>query len=265
MPRELTDTSFNAEFLRSLVDERNVPNLVVEPPTTASKDDPLDLQSSGPALRDTTGRVTVVNVFRHQDAHPVVLDILMSQKYGPEWIDGEGETIEHRIPLDFRSSISTLNLSKLQAMRTLHMVDAFWQRWEIFCWCCMPLNGIFPDFDSMQVPSVAQCAIAVDMANRVRDDMQWTEEIKNYLAVVHRHDEILVPQAPLDFVKVDTEGYPIDVANIAMRWSGVRASGKAPTGDTVEDEQLRRMLMVHEVLEDSRAQLRDQLREVLHA
>jgi len=259
-----TDIDFQYSFLDPL---REKPlNTVVEPPTTTSADDPLNLLQQTRPNQSATGQARLSNVFGHQDAHPVVLDLLMTRQYGPEWLGWEGETIEHRVPLDFHSNISVLNLSKLQAMRTMHMVDSFWQRWEIFCWCLMPLNGVFPDFEIMQVPTVAQCMVAVDIANRTRDDMLWDAEIKAYLEVVHRHDEILVPQSPLDFVTVDTVGYPIDVAAIRKRWPEVRVNPtKAVGGDTVEDEQLRRMLDVYDVLEQSRRQLHQQLREVLNA
>jgi len=259
----LTDIDLKELFLKLPKDERAAPSLVVEPPTTDSAGD--DDRANHGRSESSPGAVTAVNVMRHARAHPIVLDLLMSQKYGPEWLIWEAETIEHRVPQDFRSSLSLLNFSKLQAMRTMHLVDSFWQRWEVFGWCCMPLNDIFPDFEVMQVPTVAQCMVAVDIANRVRDDMQWSEEIRHYLAVVHRHDEILVPQAPLDFVKIDTEGFPVDVADITRRWPDVRVSRKAPAGETVEDEQLRRMLDVFHLLEESRSDLRHQLKGVLNA
>lgn len=261
-----TEIDFRNSFLSQAAAERLPPTSVIEPPTTAAADDPLNLLQQMRPNQHVAGSVRSSNMFGHQDAHPVVLDVMMTQRYGPEWLGWEGETIEHRVPLDFHSNISVLNLSKLQAMRTLHMVDSFWQRWEIFCWCTMSLNGVFPDFEVMQVPTVAQCMVAVDIANRTRDDMQWDDEIKTYLAVVHRHDEILVPQAPLDFVTLDTTGYPIDVDEIKKRWPEVRANAaKAVGGETVEDEQLRRMLGVYDVLVQSGVQLRAQLREVLNA
>jgi hypothetical protein len=258
----LTDTDFETKFLKLPNDNRDAPNLVVERPTSSEKGDPTDRPRAGSSL-ELSGVLRPSNVFRHQQAHPIVLDLLMSQKYGVEWLDWEAETIEYRVPRDFQSSVSLLNLSKLQAMRTLHMVDSFWQRWEIFCWCCMPMNDIFPDFETMQVPTVAQCMLAVDYANRTRDDMVWSDEIKAYLAAVHRHDDILVPQPPLDFVHVDTDGFPIDVQDIVKRWPDVRATGRAPTYQTVEDEQLRRMLDVNQMLESSRSRLREQLKQVV--
>jgi hypothetical protein len=129
----------------------------------------------------------------------------------------------------------------------------------------MPFNKVFPDFAVMQVPTVAQCAVAVDIAHRLRSDVEYSLEVKTYLEAVHRHDGILVPSEPLDFVRVDTGDVNINVSDIERRWPTVRASGVAPKEATMEDEQLRRMLLVHEHLQESRTRLRQQLRLVLHA
>lgn len=225
-----------------------------------------DVRSGGPpsgssASSGRTGaRINSKNVFRHPDAHPLVLDLLLIHKYGQEWLGWEPETLEIRIPKDFAvDRLSEMNLSKLQAMKTLHLVDAYWERWEIFVWCTMPLNGIFPDFQLMQVPTVAQCMMSVDIANRVRSDVEWSDELKDYLSVVHRHNGILVPQPPVAFVQVDTSLLPIDIQAVTQAWPSIRASKVPPKDMTAESEQLRRMAWLHEVLEQHRAQLREQL------
>ena len=89
--------------------------------------------------------------------------------------------------------------------------------------------------------------------------MQWSPEVKVFLGVVHRYQSFLCPQAPLDFVDVDTEGLLGDCAKIRERWPLVRASGQPPSGATIEDEQLRRMLGAREYLEASRGRLNAQL------
>ena len=243
---------------------RNPPFIVIEPPTTEHADDPSDVQRPG-AGRPVSGRVTSLNIFQHPDAHPVVLDMLLSQKYGSEWLVWEPETIELHVQRDFRCTLSHLSLSKIQAMRTMHLVDAFWERWEVFIWCAMPISDIVPDFEIMQVPTVLQCMRAVDIANRVRTDVSWSDELKAYLAAVHRHDEVLVPQPPLDFVKLDMQGYPVNLDEVQDRWPVVRAKRSAPVGDTPEDEQLRRMLALHVLLDEEQDRLRVQLKEVLNA
>ena len=187
----------------------------------------------------------------------------MLRRYGPDWLGWEAETLRARIPEDFKTqTVSELNISKLQACRALHLVDSFWQRWEVFIACLMPLNGEFPNFRVMPVPTVAQCLVAVDAANRIREDVAWSDEMKAYLAAVYQHDDIFLPLPPTDFVQLEVPD-SIDAKKLAEQWAVVRASNKAPSGDTVMDEQLRRLLGANTFLEESRTRLRQQME--LHA
>lgn len=209
---------------------------------------------------------TYINIFQHPDTHPYVLDLAMFQKYGPVWMEWESETLETQIPIDFPTKrVSTLTMEKLQAVKTLHYVNTYWLDWDVFLPCTMAFNGLYPDFNVMQVPTVVQCAISVDFANRVRDDVKWSDEVLAYLETVHRFDGILCPVDPLDFVEVDTEGLPIDCEEIRALWPEVRRTGKAPTEESVTAEQLRRMLIVQDALRENRAQLQAQLPLLLNA
>lgn len=210
--------------------------------------------------------VTSRNLFQHPDAHPIMLDLVLLRKYGPEWMEWEPETLAWRIPQDFRTQdISEMNMHKVQAIKTLHFVDTFWNSWEVFVWCCMALNGIPPDFHIMQVPTVAQSMVAVDLANRVRQDVKFSDEMNDYLEQVHMFDGIMCPIEPLEWVTMDdVEEYPVNCEEIREKWPEVRKSKKPPTAQTVTDEQLRRMLVVREYLEDNRAALRAQLPLVVH-
>jgi hypothetical protein len=210
--------------------------------------------------------VTAQNIWRHPDAHPVVLDFMLLQKYGVDWMTWEPETLETLIPKDFNTqTLSDLNMAKIQACKTLHFVDSFWERWEVFVWCTMAFNGVFPDFGIMQVPTVAQCMVSIDIASRLRDDIQFSHEIDVFLGVVHKHDGILVPQPPVGYLTTIEHDIELGIIqNVVSRWHKVRASKIPPKGDTIEDEQLRRMLVVHDFLEENRTRLRQQLR-LVHA
>ena len=208
---------------------------------------------------------TLINLFQHPDAHPYVLDLALLQVYGPEWLEWERETLEHQIPNDFNTrSVSDLNMSKLQAVKTLHLVDTFWQDWEVFVCITMPLNNLFPDFEVMQVSTVAQCAIAIDIATRIRPGLQWSDEMLAYLEVVHLHDGIACAVENLSFVSVDSEDYPVDCGDVSRRWPFVRKTGKAPTDDSSTSEQLRRLLVIHEAVRESQDQLAAQLPMLLN-
>lgn len=208
---------------------------------------------------------TLINIFENPEAHPYVLDLALLKKYGPEWFEWERETLEFRIPQDFKTArISDLNYEKLQAVKTLHYVDGFWQSWQVFVVCTMALNSLFPDFEVMQVPTAVQCAVAVDNANRIRSDVQWTDEMKKYVGAICKFDGIFCPIEPIDFAEVDAEGYPVDCEEIRKLWPGVRRAGKAPDEESVTAEQLRRMLLIHEAVQEDHERLRNQLPLLLH-
>lgn len=265
--------TFNNEiFDRVLSKVRSSVELIEEDPTvvvetTQGDEDgnPTEPAAKPDAAKPKLSSVSVANLFRSPDTHPLILDLALLRKYKAEWLSWELETLVSRITADFGTpTVSDVNIEKVQACKALHLVDDFWLKWEVFLPCCAAFNGMFADFRNMQVPDVAECMVAVDVANRIRDDMQWSQEVKTFLSVVHRHQGIMCPQPPLDFVKVDTEGFPVDCASITERWPLVRASGVAPTGATIEDEQLRRMLGSWIYLEMARARLTTQLQVLRH-
>lgn len=224
-----------------------------------------EILTSGPS--ELVSSVTFQNLFRHPDAHPIVLDLVLLGTVGPEWMSWDPESIEWFIKEHFKTSLSHTNENKIHAINTLHLVDSFWQRWEVFLWCTMALNGIPPDFQMMQVPTVSQILVSIDIANRIRTDTEWSEEIKNYLQVVFEHDGLFFLLPPADFVKPEpiSKGLPIDGEEISKRWPEVRMSKKEPLGETIVDEQLRRLLIANTYLEESRLHLRQQLPLVNHA
>lgn len=205
---------------------------------------------------------TSINLFQHPDAHPFVLDLALLRKYGPEWMQWEPEVLEARIIQDFHTkNVSQLNFDKLQAVKCLHLVDLFWDSWVVFVPCVQALSNVPPDFRVLSSVTVPQLLIAVDIASKLRADVEFNIEVKKYMEVCHVHDGMLCPIAPLDeILDVDGELYGIDCASVKKRWDDVRASRVVPTaGDAVENEQLRRMLEAHDLLEESRQQLNEQL------
>lgn len=243
-----------------------VADLVSDEPTeiveTVSHDDPPKEDSLAPAV---VSNVTVVNFFRHPEAHPLVLDLCLLKKYGPDFLMWEPETIEVRVPQDFHTTeVSDLNLAKINAVRTLHLVDTYWQRWEVFTWVTAALNGFFPDFESAQVPTVTQAAISAFIAAKVRDDVPWSSELTAFLAQVMRFEGVFLPPEPLAFVPVDLEDFGFNPKELQEAWAVSSKLGRAGSAETVYNEQCRRALLVKQSLEDNRTLLRAQLTLVQH-
>lgn len=210
-------------------------------PERALSDALQAVSASSQKVAEVASNVTSKNILKHPDAHPIVLDLLFLQKYGPEWLGWEGETLQHLAPQDFGHPLSDLNLSKAQACKTLHMVDTYWQRWEVFLWCTMPFNSFFPDFNVMQVPTVAQCLVSIDVANRIRNDVDWSSEVLGFLEAVYQHDGIYKVIAPTP---------ALDILHIGG-------------ADNAAEQQHRRQI-AEKYLEDSRARLSAQLKAVGH-
>lgn len=258
---KLAEADLSAEDLDTEGDETLVTSREEEGVTPTPEEDEATADTSAESHKLVSSR----NVFQHPDTHALVLDLILLQKYGPDWMTWEPETLRMRIEHDFNQGVSDLNMHKVQAMKTLHFVDTFWTDWEVFCWVIMAVNGVPPDFNIMQVPTVAQAMIAVDIANRVRTDASFSLEINDYLEQVHMFNGIFCPIEPLGFVTMDdTEDYPVEPEDIKSLWPAVRATGKHPQAETVTAEQLRRMLDLRIFLEESRTTLRSQLPLVGH-
>jgi hypothetical protein len=195
--------------------------------------------------------------------HPLVLDLLLLREYGPEWYEWDPDTLHWVLLQDFAGGVSDLNLHKLQALRTLHTVDHPWTEWEVFVWCAMPLTGVTPDFEVMQCPTASQTLVALDIFNKVRRDVAWSTEVKTFLGVAWKLDGLVCTIPPADIIEVEAEDLPVDCAEVTKRWPDVKNSNKAPTGSTVEDEQLRRLLDAYQALLEDRALFDQQVKVAL--
>jgi hypothetical protein len=230
----------------------------------------IETESHGPPVesapqskpRAEPRSISSSTLLSHPDAHPIALDLLLLRGFGPSWLRWEPETLLVRAGELKCGALSEANFSKLQACKTLHLTGGFWQQWEIFALCAAAFDGEPPSAESLRVPSVVQCALAVDVAGQIRDDVPWSEEVRQFLSQLFRFEGVLFPVEPCLFVPRPVEGLPIDLASVEGALDGVLASGKAPQGDTVEAEQLRRSLALHKEIEAERARFIDQRRLV---
>jgi len=198
---------------------------------------------------------------RQQDAHPLALDVLLLTRFGADWLKWTPEALQYHIDRVF-GAISTLNFHKIMALKTLHMVDTFWQRWEVFAWCAMPFNNIPPDFVVMQVPTVAQCAVASAISRRIRDDMEWSEELKEYIRVVYKHEELWCAAPELGFAAPDATGIPVDPRHVGSLLETAMQSGNPPVDETVDAEQARHLWDIAQYINDFSSRAEAQLRRL---
>jgi len=127
--------------------------------------------------------ITKRNLFVHHDTHPVVFDVSLLAKYDLDWFIWEPQTLWREIKDDFRvPSISDHTCTKIQAIRTLHINEWFWTKWEVFCWITQALNNNIPDFHVIQKPSIAQLLNAIEIADMVRTGEEFSQEVQGWVA-----------------------------------------------------------------------------------
>lgn len=144
--------------------------------------------------------VTRSNLFSHPEAHPFVLDMALLKAFQLDWFSWEPDTIFEEIQKTFNTSIADVNRVKILACMTLHVVDSFWEQWEVFENTILALNGIIPRIGYMQPPDVPLLMVGVDIANSIRKE-EYSDEVSRYAAACFLHEHISYAPKPLEFAQ----------------------------------------------------------------
>ncbi len=169
-------------FAEELMGHKDVPSL---PP-------PINVNPI--AQKSLTSR----SVFSHPEAHPVALDLILLKNFELEWLRWLPDTLFSEIEKTFETSIAEVNRLKILASQTLHVIDAYWEEWEIFEKVLWSLNGQIPRVDVIQPPDLSILMSGVDMANRIRQET-YGEEVARYCAAVFLHENVFYAPEPLSF------------------------------------------------------------------
>lgn len=146
--------------------------------------------------------ITRGNILRHHDAHPLVLDLLLTKVFGIEWWLWEPETLRQVIPQQFKSGCTELVWNKLQAVRAVHVApEMVFGEWECFLPVITSLNNIVPDFDVMQLPTPARLYAGVGMLRSLDPDEEISEEIRRFIAWALLSHGIYFAPGELGFVQ----------------------------------------------------------------
>ena len=114
------------------------------------------------------------HAFTNKSVHPLVLNLLLIKEFGPEYLGWEPETCWVEISRTWGSTVSEVNRSKIQAIRTCHTTSQPYERWEIFDLVCSGLIGTPPKFDLIQKPTPHRAAFALDVMAQIKEDTKAT-------------------------------------------------------------------------------------------
>ena len=96
-----------------------------------------------------------------------------------EWYIWEPETIEKDLK---KLHISPANWEKVMALRVVAATNRPWQEFEVFENVVLAFNDIPVDFGTMQVPSPQEIAYSITVLNKIKPNIEFSDEIKKWIA-----------------------------------------------------------------------------------
>ncbi len=174
--------------------------------------DQPDLEKVGSELPpDATTRAPVsrTNIWRHPDAHALVLLVLVLDRYGQDGMEWEPETLRLTLARD-GIQLSQSSWTKIMAARVLLHSPSPWRQWNAFHVTCRGLAGLAPNFHYLELPEFGHLMAGVD-AMRVLDPSRETaDEVDKFVAAALKNDGIPYAPPPLDFAQNELEDPEIE-------------------------------------------------------
>lgn len=159
----------------------------------------------GPDQTITEGRarLTRQTAFTRPDIHPLVLDRLLADKYGVNWLIWEPETLWASMAKDFdlRTEISKNARAGIQAVKTVHANDTFFTEWQVTHLCTQALDGNLPDFETLQDTEPAHIVHAIGCVKILRGDMPYSEEVQCWMAACFLNAGMVYAPPPVEFIQ----------------------------------------------------------------
>jgi len=209
------------------------------------------------------------NLFVHHDTSPIVLSIKLMDQYGTDWFAWEPETLWKEIMDDFRApSISDHVKSKIQAVKTIHISDWCFTKWEVFCPIIQALNNNIPDFEILRRPTVSQLFAGVDMMTFVRNDVPFSQEVQQFCAASLLDAGVTCAPQPVAFCQdeiVDIQkerGIPVDPDPVRDKYKQLLSvpAEEVVLGHNPVDVQVAKLIIARDYMTLRRSQMKHQLR-----
>jgi DNA-directed RNA polymerase subunit RPC12/RpoP len=154
-----------------------------------------DLHTSAPTLKD---------IWRHADAHPIALLLLLLERYGTEFTEWEVETLKLTMERD-GLAVSNRVWNKICAGRVVLESPSPWRQWEVFHWVCRGLAGETPNFVFLEEPELGHLVVGYQIMKALDKKRPTGIEVDKYIAAAFKHEGIPVVPSPLDFAQRELE------------------------------------------------------------
>lgn len=159
------------------------------------------------AQRDDGGELpppTKDTIWRHPNAHPAALMLLVLDRYGQESFDWEPETLLITMLRD-GIQLSNANRTKILAARTALYSPSPWRQWSVLHWVCLGLSGRQPNFTFLEEPEMGYLAAGMDFMRMVDPERDTSDEVDKFVAAVFKKEGLPWIPPPLDFAQRELE------------------------------------------------------------
>lgn len=165
-----------------------------------SPDASIDLHGSVPNTK---------SIWRHPSANPIVLMLLLLDKYGQEYLEWHPDVLKMTLDRD-GIALSNSVWNKILAGRVILMSPSPWRQWEVFHWVCRALAGESPNFVYMEEPQIGHMAAGYAMMKIVDASRDTAWEVDKFVAAVFKNEGISFIPQPLDFAQAELEEKKIE-------------------------------------------------------
>lgn len=152
------------------------------------------------------------NIWRHPDAHPLVLLTLVLDRYGEEGMMWEPETLRLTLVRD-GIQLSQSAWTKIMAARVVLLSPSPWRQWNAFHVVCRGLAGLAPNFHYLEMPEPGHLMLGVDCMKTLDPRRITADEVDKFVAATLRADGEAYAPAPLDFAQDELEEPEIECKN----------------------------------------------------
>ena len=156
--------------------------------------------------------VTAENIWRHKEAHPYALLLLLVDRYGNECLKWHPDLLQVRMIRDGINPSHSV-WTKILAGRVLFTSAAPWDEWETFHWTSLGLAGLAPNFGLLEEPEVAHIVHAVSVMRAVHPERVFGEEVQKFIAAALRNESIIFAPYPIEFCQDELDDQKLRCTN----------------------------------------------------
>lgn len=159
------------------------------------------LQSWGIAIPDAAATPAPRNsLWKDPAAHPVVLALLLLDRYTAECLEWDPEVLQVTLQRD-GYQLSNAVWTKVQAMRVLLQAPTPWRQWDVFHYTCKGLSGVQPNVTYLEEPELGQLMLGADIMRLIDPTRAMGSAVEKFVAAALKHEGSVIAPAPLEFAE----------------------------------------------------------------